>query len=240
MRVCSGCFARETIASFFPLLSIGAPGDLWFMRNQSEGGLRASSRSAAVRYLRRLSPATGCASPAIGAVAVDPRFRCRGRAGVACCAAMGTAPRSGSTGAGEAVAGSVGAGAGATGRGPAAPPSDPTVPEGTGVTLVMPVYNGLDLLRVALDRVARHTDISWRIVIVDDASPDPDVLPFLRDWDERHPQAQLIEAPENLGFVGAVTPLSNDAELGSVPRTGPRACDIAPDVAEAVTAMPPR
>ncbi|ASP23566.1 N-glycosyltransferase (plasmid) [Antarctobacter heliothermus] len=156
-------------------------------------------------------------------------------------------------------------------------PSDPTVPEGAGVTLVMPVYNGLDLLRPALDRVARHTDIPWRIVIVDDASPDPDVLPFLRDWAERHPQAQLIEAPENLGFVGAVTlgmvaardwadpvvllnsdafvpagwaarllspiwedarvgsvtPLSNDAELGSVPEPG-RARDIAPDLAEAV------
>lgn len=156
-------------------------------------------------------------------------------------------------------------------------PSDPTVPEGAGVTLVMPVYNGLDLLRAALDRVARHTDIPWRIVIVDDASPDPDVLPYLRDWAERHAQAHLIEAPENLGFVGAVTlgmvaardwddpvvllnsdafvpagwaarllspiwedarvgsvtPLSNDAELGSVPEPG-RARDIAPDVAEAV------
>lgn len=157
-------------------------------------------------------------------------------------------------------------------------PLDPEMPEGAGVTLVMPVYNGLDLLRAALDRVARHTDIPWRIVIVDDASPDPDVLPYLRDWADRHPQAQLIEAPENLGFVGAVTlgmaaarafpddpvvllnsdafvpagwaarllrpiwenarvgsvtPLSNDAELGSVPEPG-RARDIAPDVAEAV------
>lgn len=156
-------------------------------------------------------------------------------------------------------------------------PTDPEVPEGAGVTLVMPVYNGLGLLREALDRVARHTDIPWRIVIVDDASPDPDVLPYLRDWTERHAQAHLIEAPENLGFVGAVTlgmvaardwddpvvllnsdafvpagwaarllrpiwedarvgsvtPLSNDAELGSVPEPG-RARDIAPDVAEAV------
>lgn len=157
------------------------------------------------------------------------------------------------------------------------PPTDPKVPEGAGVTLVMPVYNSLDLAREALDRVARHTDVPWRIVIVEDASPDPDVLPVLRDWVGRHPQAQLIELPENLGFVGAVTrgmaaarawgdpvvllntdaflpagwaarllrpiwedarvgsvtPLSNDAELGSVPEPG-RARDMDPQVAEAV------
>lgn len=157
-------------------------------------------------------------------------------------------------------------------------PQAPLPPPDAGVTLVMPVYNGLDLLRPALDRVARHTDIPWRIVMVDDASPDPQVLPFLRAWAEDHPQAQVIAAPENLGFVGAVTlgmqaaqawpedpvvllntdaflpagwaarllapiwedarvgsvtPLSNDAELGSVPEPG-RARDITPDLADTV------
>jgi GT2 family glycosyltransferase len=152
------------------------------------------------------------------------------------------------------------------------------IPETAAVTVIMPVYNGLTLTRQALDRVARHTDLPWRIVIVDDASPDPDVLPALRDWVSRRPEAQLLENPQNLGFVGAVnrgleaarawpddpvvllntdafvpegwaprllrplweeprvgsvTPLSNDAELGSVPEPG-RARDIAPDVAAVV------
>jgi len=151
-------------------------------------------------------------------------------------------------------------------------------PAEAAVTLIMPVHDGLDLTREALDRVARHTDIPWRIVIVDDASPDPEVLPVLRDWTARHPQALLLEMPENLGFVGAanrglaaardwpddpvvllntdaflpegwasrllrpiwedprvgsVTPLSNDAELGSVPEPG-RARDITPEVAALV------
>ena len=151
-------------------------------------------------------------------------------------------------------------------------------PEDASVTLVLPVYNALDLTRQALDRVARHTDIPWRIILVDDASPDPQVLPVLRDWVARHPQAQLIENPENLGFVGAVTrgmaaarhwpgdpvvllnsdaflpagwaprllrpiweearvgsvtPLSNDAELGSVPEPG-RARPIDPDHADRI------
>lgn len=158
----------------------------------------------------------------------------------------------------------------------AAPKTTP--PEGATVTLVMPVYNGLALAREALRRVAAHTTLPWRIVIVDDASPDPDILPFLRDWAEHHPQARLIELPQNLGFVGAVTrgmeaardwpddpvvllntdaflpegwaprllrpiwqdprvgsvtPLSNDAELGSVPEPG-RAQDIDPAVADRI------
>ncbi|MBV6635067.1 MAG: glycosyltransferase [Mameliella sp.] len=156
--------------------------------------------------------------------------------------------------------------------------NDAPPPEGAAVTLVMPVYNALALTRAALERVAAHTEIPWRIVIVDDASPDPDVLPALRDWAGRHAGAELIELPENLGFVGAVTrgmqaarqwpddpvvllntdaflpagwaprllrpiwedprvgsvtPLSNDAELGSVPEPG-RAREIAPEVADAV------
>ncbi|WP_168246474.1 glycosyltransferase [Mameliella sp. LZ-28] len=156
--------------------------------------------------------------------------------------------------------------------------NDAPPPEGAAVTLVMPVYNALALTREALRRVAAHTEIPWRIVIVDDASPDPDVLPALRDWAGRQAGAELIELPENLGFVGAVTagmqaarawpgdpvvllntdaflpegwaarllrpiwedarvgsvtPLSNDAELGSVPEPG-RAREIAPEVAEAV------
>ncbi|OWV39264.1 glycosyltransferase [Mameliella alba] len=156
--------------------------------------------------------------------------------------------------------------------------NDAPPPEGAAVTLVMPVYNALALTREALRRVAAHTEIPWRIVIVDDASPDPDVLPALRDWAGRQAGAELIELPENLGFVGAVTagmqaarawpgdpvvllntdaflpegwatrllrpiwedarvgsvtPLSNDAELGSVPEPG-RAREIAPEVADAV------
>ena len=154
-------------------------------------------------------------------------------------------------------------------------PSDTPPPPGAAVTLIMPVYNSLGLTREALTRVVRHTDLPWRIVIVDDASPDPDVLPALRDWIGRHPQAQLLENPQNLGFVGSVnrgleaarawpqdpvvllntdafvpegwaprllrpiwqdsrvgsvTPLSNDAELGSVPEPG-RARAITPEVA---------
>ncbi|MCA8883507.1 MAG: glycosyltransferase [Rhodobacteraceae bacterium] len=134
------------------------------------------------------------------------------------------------------------------------------------VTIVLPVFNAFDLLGTVLDRVKRHTDLPWRIVVIDDGSTDARVRPFLRDWietvnDAVPGQAELIVHDENRGFVVAanaglerarafgedvivlnsdclvpaawasrlvaplrrnrkiatVTPMSNDAELLSVP-----------------------
>ncbi|MBP0484491.1 glycosyltransferase [Sagittula salina] len=152
-------------------------------------------------------------------------------------------------------------------------------PRGGGVTLVMPVYTppggNAALLQQALARVAQ-TDLTWRIVLVEDASPHADTRTFLRDWAARHP-AHLIENTANLGFVGSVnrgldlartwddpvvllnsdallppdwaprllrplwedasvgsvTPLSNDAELASVPEAG-AASPITPEAALAI------
>ena len=71
-------------------------------------------------------------------------------------------------------------------------------------TIVMPVHNGFDMLREALDRVRRHTSGDWRIVIVDDASTDPRVGPFLRDWTRaQEDRAQLVTLERNGGFVVA-------------------------------------
>ncbi|WP_425074079.1 glycosyltransferase [Sagittula sp. S175] len=156
------------------------------------------------------------------------------------------------------------------------PAPRPAPPRGAAVTLVMPVYGNLPLVRQALERVAQYTDLPWRIVLVDDASPDEETRDFLRDWAGRHP-THLIENGQNLGFVGSVnraldlartwddpvvllnsdallppawaarllrplwedatvgsvTPLSNDAELGSVPLAG-KASRVTPEAALAI------
>jgi GT2 family glycosyltransferase/glycosyltransferase involved in cell wall biosynthesis len=73
------------------------------------------------------------------------------------------------------------------------------------VTIVLPVYNAFDLLGECLDRVLRHTDLPWRLILVDDASPDPQVRPFLRAWAQEHgPRVELLENEVNLGFIGSV------------------------------------
>jgi GT2 family glycosyltransferase len=73
------------------------------------------------------------------------------------------------------------------------------------ITIILPVHNAFHLLAEALDRVARHTDLPWHLVLIDDASTDARVRPFLRDWAaHRANRVTLVELDENHGFVGAV------------------------------------
>ena len=86
------------------------------------------------------------------------------------------------------------------------PPETTTLP--AGLVVVIPVYNAFDVLQDCLARVAAHTDLPWRVVLVDDASPDPRIRPALQDWlaGITHPQfcgGQLCPLDENKGFVGA-------------------------------------
>ncbi|SEP09114.1 Glycosyltransferase, GT2 family [Salinihabitans flavidus] len=78
---------------------------------------------------------------------------------------------------------------------------------GDGVTIILPVFNAFELLEEALGRVARHTDLPWRLILIEDASTDPRVRPFLRDWAGRNGQGgqiELIENSQNLGFIASV------------------------------------
>jgi O-antigen biosynthesis protein len=91
---------------------------------------------------------------------------------------------------------------------PAPPDQALPVPD-RPVTLILPVYNAFDLLAEALERVVSHTDLPWQMILIEDASPDPRVRPFLRDWaagqEATHPgRITLIENAANLGFIGSV------------------------------------
>lgn len=77
------------------------------------------------------------------------------------------------------------------------------------MTIVMPIYNALHLLPEVLTRVIRNTDLPWRLILIEDASPDPAVRPFLRSWVAAQKQAfpgriTLIEHKENQGFIRSV------------------------------------
>lgn len=72
-------------------------------------------------------------------------------------------------------------------------------------TIIMPVYNAFELLTEALERVDRHTDVPWHLVLIEDASPDERVRPWLRDWAARRTdRVTLLLNDRNLGFVGSV------------------------------------
>lgn len=73
------------------------------------------------------------------------------------------------------------------------------------ITIVVPVYQGLHLIDPVLTRVRDHTDLPWHLIVVDDASPDPEVQTRLRSWQQEltEDRMTLIAAPENQGFVGS-------------------------------------
>jgi GT2 family glycosyltransferase len=84
--------------------------------------------------------------------------------------------------------------------------SDESVPGAGAVTIVLPVYNAMDVLPEALDRVSRHTDLPWHLILIEDGSTDPAVRPFLRHWVAGRPAGQvaLIENSANMGFIRSV------------------------------------
>lgn len=80
----------------------------------------------------------------------------------------------------------------------------PVEPSPEPITIILPVYNAFDLLPGVLDRALTHTDLPFRLVVIEDASPDPQVRPFLRDAALRDARIELLENDRNLGFIGSV------------------------------------
>lgn len=74
------------------------------------------------------------------------------------------------------------------------------------VTIILPVYDAFDLLPEVLGRVTAHTDLPWHLIIVEDASRDPTLRPWLQDWVAQQPSEQvtLLENETNQGFIRSV------------------------------------
>jgi GT2 family glycosyltransferase len=75
----------------------------------------------------------------------------------------------------------------------------------TPLSIVIPVYRDFVATRACLESVARELrDLpNSRLILVDDASPEPDISRFLKGYAKRH-HATLLTNVHNLGFVGSV------------------------------------
>ncbi len=73
------------------------------------------------------------------------------------------------------------------------------------VDIIVPVYRGLEDTRLCLESVlAAPCQTAWRLIVINDCSPEPEVTEWLRAFAQRDPRIQLLENPENLGFVATV------------------------------------
>ena len=81
----------------------------------------------------------------------------------------------------------------------------PITPPQHPVDIIVPVYRGLADTRMCIDSVLASTNQSaWRLVVINDASPEPEVTAWLRERAAQEPRITLLENPDNLGFVGTV------------------------------------
>ena len=70
------------------------------------------------------------------------------------------------------------------------------------VRIVVPVYNAPEDLRACVESVLRRTQGPYRLVLIDDGSPDPAVGAYFRELEGRRPSGlTLLRNPQNQGFV---------------------------------------
>ena len=69
--------------------------------------------------------------------------------------------------------------------------------------VVVPVYNAPDDIRACVARVLAHLRPDVRLVLIDDASPDPAIAVYFAELERLcHPQVLLLRNEVNLGFTG--------------------------------------
>ena len=72
-----------------------------------------------------------------------------------------------------------------------------------GVDIVIPVYNALEDLKLCVESIKKHTDLTLdRAVFIDDRSPDPEVYPYLKSIEG--PGMLVLQNEKNRGFSGTV------------------------------------
>ncbi|MDO5626114.1 MAG: glycosyltransferase [Pseudomonadota bacterium] len=85
------------------------------------------------------------------------------------------------------------------------PAAQPITPPPHPVDVIVPVYRGLADTRRCIESVLASTcQTPWRLVIIDDASPEPEVSAWLDEIAPTDARITLLRNEENLGFVGTV------------------------------------
>lgn len=85
------------------------------------------------------------------------------------------------------------------------PVAVPAVPASGTVDIIVPVYRGLADTRTCLESVLQSPlKTPYRLIVINDASPEPEITQWLRETAQTEPRITLLENERNLGFVGTV------------------------------------
>ncbi|MGF6933090.1 GT2 family glycosyltransferase/glycosyltransferase involved in cell wall biosynthesis [Paraburkholderia sp. UCT70] len=82
----------------------------------------------------------------------------------------------------------------------------PTFDENNPIDIIIPIYNGYDYLQPLFDSIVKNSTIRYRLIVVNDCSPDHRIAKFIELFGISNPSVELIflENESNLGFVRSV------------------------------------
>ena len=72
------------------------------------------------------------------------------------------------------------------------------------IDIIIPVYNGYEYLELLFNSLEQNTSSAYRLIVINDCSPDRKVKPYLIQRLEKHINALFIDNENNLGFVKSV------------------------------------
>lgn len=72
------------------------------------------------------------------------------------------------------------------------------------VDILIPCYNGYEYLEPLFQSIKKNTTAPYRLIVIDDCSPDPRVWPLLQASIQNFPNAILLRNDVNKGFVRTV------------------------------------
>ncbi|MGA7800093.1 MAG: FkbM family methyltransferase [Gammaproteobacteria bacterium] len=84
------------------------------------------------------------------------------------------------------------------------PPAEALAESETAYDILIPIYNAYDHVKRCVESVLRYTDPKHCVILLDDASSDPRVLPLLRGFESSDPRVRVVTSDSNLGFIGNV------------------------------------
>jgi GT2 family glycosyltransferase len=75
--------------------------------------------------------------------------------------------------------------------------------ESLRVTIIIPIYNAPEEVAACIESVVLNTTVPARLLLIDDASPDPKIGKILARW-KKWPNVDVHRNPENLGYTRTI------------------------------------
>ena len=88
----------------------------------------------------------------------------------------------------------------------------PSINTSRPIDIIIPVYNGFEYLEPLFEGILKHTALDYRLIVVNDASPDDKIHELLKTLMAKHKNTIFIQNEKNLGFVQSVNKAAKECQ----------------------------